>query len=109
MISLTALIFLAPLATAVEAYPLKDPPATELVSYADLHLASMQDRKRLEWRVRASASRLCTEDTNALPTAYVDSGCYRAAMADARRQMDRAIAQASGGPALVLARAGSPR
>lgn len=97
IIPLAAVILLAPLATAVTAQRTKDSLATEMVSYADLHLDSMRDRERLEWRVRGAASRLCTEDTRAVPTAYINSGCFRAAMVNAHRQMDRAIALANGG------------
>jgi UrcA family protein len=93
------------LATGATAQPygMNDTSATEIVSYADLHLASMRDRDRLEWRLEAAASRLCAEDTRATPTFSVNTSCYRAALASAHRQMDRAIAWAKGGPSLVLA------
>ncbi len=104
IIPLATVILFTPLTPAVAAEPAKDGSATEMVSYADLHLDSARDRQRLEWRVRSAASRLCTEGNRAAPTFYVNSGCFRAAMASAHRQMDEALAQARGGPTLVLAR-----
>jgi UrcA family protein len=106
IISAVACILSAPVSTVAIAQPTENASVSEMVSYADLHLDSARDRERLEWRVHAVAERLCMDDNGAAPVAYVNSGCYRAAMADAHRQMERAIARARGEPALVLARSG---
>lgn len=92
--------------TAATAAPARvnDAVGTASVSYADLHLASAKDRQRLEWRVRDAASRVCTDDNRASPVPYVNTACFAAAMTDADRQIDRALARTSGGPILASAR-----
>lgn len=102
VVSFTAMILFASSATAVTAEPANDSSGTELVSYANLDLNSIRDRQRLESLVRAAASRVCTEDNGAAPTDYVNSRCYRSAMISARLQIDRAVAEAKGGAAVVL-------
>ena len=84
--------------------PMDEAVGTAFVSYADLHLASEKDRKRLEWRVRNAASRVCTDDNRASPVPYTNTACFSAAMTDADRQIGRAVARTTGGPAVASAR-----
>jgi UrcA family protein len=104
------ILFAATLCTSFAAAAAAQPsspdetPGTELVSYADLDLGSATDRVRLDWRIHAAASRLCSEDDRASPTGYVNTACFRSAMAGARQQMDQAIARTGGTRVIALAR-----
>lgn len=83
-------------ASAFTQSPTQDIPtaASEYVSYTDLDLGTDIGRRRLEHRLVAAASRLCTMDPSGLPASYVDYKCYRASMKIAREQMDRVITRA---------------
>lgn len=70
------------------------PAATEFVTYADLDLSTAIGRRRLEHRVVAAVSSLCTEDSNGSPAAYINSKCFRASVERAHAQMERAIGTA---------------
>jgi UrcA family protein len=80
-----------------------EPTATEVIRYADLDLRSTADQKRLKDRISFAAYRLCLVDVPASPTPPIaDPVCFRAAIKDAREQMDLVVARATGGPALAL-------
>lgn len=68
--------------------------ASEEVPYADLDLVSAADRARLERRIRSAAHRLCLREDNGSPTANHDTSCFKAAIAGAVPQMERAVAAA---------------
>lgn len=70
-----------------------DAAATEYVNYGDLDLATNSGRATLEHRLHAAASRLCTDDNRAVPTAYVDVKCVSASLDRAHAQMTNAIAR----------------
>jgi UrcA family protein len=99
----TTLSFLVGTAATAAPVRVNDAVGTAFVSYADLHLASAKDRQRLEWRVRDAASCVCTDDNRASPVPYVNTACFAAAMTDAARQIDRALARTRGEPTLALA------
>ncbi len=82
----------------------KQAPATKVVRYNDLDLASTKGQRRLAWRIRSAVSRICAEDNQPSPAPpLMDPICFEATMTDARQQMDRAIARATDGPVLVAA------
>lgn len=71
------------------------------VSYADLNLASLEGRARLESRVRGAVRRVCPEGhPGDLTTAGLTGRCQSAAWEGARPQMTAAIANAGRGYAM---------
>jgi len=72
------------------------------VSYADLNLASIEGRSRLESRVRGAVGRVCPGGHPAdLTTASIAGECRTAAWEGARPQMEAAIANAGRGYAMA--------
>lgn len=65
----------------------------KLVSYADLNLANAEGVAQLNRRVRRAAAGLCIDNgVQPLKSAMLGRECYQAAIADAGRQIDLAIA-----------------
>ena len=95
---------------ATAANRLGEPVVREGVSYADLNLRSPHGQKRLRDRVAFAAYRLCLVETPASPSPMpADPVCYRKAMKDALKQMNRAIARAGVGPTLAAGMGASRR
>jgi len=64
----------------------------ERVPYGDLNLAASADRKTLYGRVGGAVRNVCNFDSNGIGTDY--RSCASVAWADARPQIDKALAQA---------------
>lgn len=64
----------------------------ERVPYGDLNLASSADRKTLYGRVGSAVRNVCNFDSTGIATDY--RSCASLAWADARPQIDKALAQA---------------
>ncbi len=83
---------------------------TAVVSYADLDIGSAQGLATLNGRISHAASNLCFETGHKdLDRATFEARCFRSALAGAKTQVDRAIADrnmqlASGGAIKVAAR-----
>lgn len=76
---------------------------TQLVSYADLDLASADGQRRIEQRVRAAADGLCREEPGAQPHGgYLDDKCFRAVVADAMGQVQVRVARRASGTSAPL-------
>ena len=66
---------------------------TASVSYDDINLASARGVKKLQNRVRATASDLCLESGKEdLKVSAARITCYRTAMSDGMEQVDRLVA-----------------
>lgn len=67
---------------------------TAIVSYADLNIANPAGLRALNGRVQRAASDLCLSSRQrvSLDRWAVERGCYDFAIADAQRQIDRAVA-----------------
>jgi len=74
--------------------------AVEVLSIADLNLASARDQKRLRTRIVSAATRLCSDKMSAspwIPPAEIE--CFHRAVGDALAQMQVLVARAGSGPA----------
>lgn len=95
---------------AFAATTFREPVIREGVSYADRNLKSPHDQKRLRDRVAFAAHRLCLVETPAGPSPMpANPVCYRKAMKDALKQMNRVIARADVGPTLAAGMGASRR
>jgi UrcA family protein len=89
------LILTSLLATGVAAQPSRPDasPRTEQVTLADLNLAQASAQATVQGRIRAAADRVCdVGGMQALDDFTASSNCYRRAVADGYRQLDRMIA-----------------
>jgi len=83
---------------------------TAVVSYADLNLASNSGVATLNGRVSRAASNICVSNTRKDLSAHLaELNCFKSAMAGAKTQIDRAVADsrtqlASSGAIKVAAR-----
>jgi UrcA family protein len=96
----TALISIAALglvSTAANGRPIvvtSQPSPTAHVSFADLNLDSQEGRAELEQRIRAASETLCIAGGDRTLTAALGGrSCYKAAVADGLRQMDKIVGQ----------------
>lgn len=76
--------------------------ASALVRIDDLNLASASGRETLDTRIRAAARRLCRTNLRGTAEMTLERQCVAAALANARPQSERMIAQARGGGGLAL-------
>lgn len=86
-----------------DAAPKSDPWPTLEIRYGDLDLTKVGDQVRLKYRLTWAASVLCKDLNSAAPVPPVEPICYRMTTQNALQKMDKAIAQAKGGPALAAA------
>jgi len=100
----TVLISFAALAlagTAANARPIlvaAEPVPTAHVRFADLNLDSAEGRTALRQRIHGAAEDLCiTGGDRALDVWLEGRRCYKTAVADGLRQMDRIVGQRSAG------------
>lgn len=77
------------LASVSEPSASRDPLALEQVSYADLDIQTQIGRRRLQQRIKAAADRLCQEQNDANPVAYIDARCVRFAVEHAEADVAR--------------------
>jgi UrcA family protein len=69
---------------------------TAIVSYADLDLGSSSGLATLNGRITRAASRLCFDNGHRdVPTKVFEARCFDTAMAGAKPQVERAIADKS--------------
>lgn len=88
---------------AVPAYAQGDSPVvveggmpTAIVSYADLDIGSSSGLATLNGRITRAASRLCFNNAHKdVPTKVFEARCFGTAMASAKPQVERAIADKS--------------
>ena len=76
--------------------------ASAVVRIDDLNLASASGRETLDTRIRATARRLCRTDLRGTAEMELERQCVAAALANARPQSERMIAQARGDGGLAL-------
>lgn len=88
-------------AVAAHAMPAPGRTRIELVNYADLDLGSKVDRARLKWQIHLAAMRVCA------PERFLALSCYDTAIADALKQLNRAIAEHNKKTSSVAATHGS--
>ena len=69
----------------------------ERVTYSDLDLTGAAGQAMLSKRIGAAVKRVCRPDGNSPVEVHEWNRCKRASRADASRQMNVAIAKASGG------------
>ncbi len=75
---------------------------TMVVRVDDLDLASAAGRDRLDSRLRNTARRICATVGRGVTERKMEADCMAIALAAARPQAERAIAQAGGGTRLAL-------
>lgn len=83
--------------------------ATASVRIDDLNLASAQGRQRLDKRIDSAVRLMCRAGGRTLADRALETQCIDSALADAKPQTERAIAQAQGGGtmlALLMVKAG---
>lgn len=91
--ALFAAALMVPAAAAAQPMVVEGGLPTISVTYADLNLASDAGRERLLARVRGAATRLCQNHLAGVTSEQIQRrSCYRAAIADARNQMNQAVA-----------------
>lgn len=94
------------LSVAVGTAPAIAAPATESsvakVRTIDLDLTRADDRERLDTRLKNTANRICSSNMHGVAEAELRSQCVSTALAQARQQAARAVAQAQGGTQLAL-------
>lgn len=75
---------------------------SERVAYDDLNLASTAAQSTVQLRIRAAANRVCDlGGMQALNDFGASSNCFRKAVADGLRQMDRVVAAKRGGAVMA--------
>jgi len=95
--------FLGVALIAVPAFAQGDSPVvveggvpTAIVSYADLDIGSSSGLATLNGRISRAASRLCFDNAHRdVPTKALEARCFDTAMASAKPQVERAIADKS--------------
>ena len=83
----------APPATAQPSIVVDSKLGSARVSYADLNLSNPQGVETLRYRVRSAATSLCAEGgAHDVSRQSRNQACFKAAMADADRQVAQAVA-----------------
>jgi UrcA family protein len=70
-------------------------PASSTVQIKDLNLAMPKDRARLNTRVRSAVYMICRSGLGGTAAQVIEAKCVQTALANARPQIDFAIATAS--------------
>jgi UrcA family protein len=78
----------------VRAEPLSDIASIRRIHYGDLNLASADDEKVLNQRVRRAVSQVCDDATGPSPLSYVEQSCRADSWGRAKPQMALAMQRA---------------
>jgi UrcA family protein len=81
--------------------------ATRLVPYSDADLSTPAALKALHRRIDLTANQVCLDVSGPAPGGQVDAGCRAEAVANARSQIEHAIARQNLGQSPALAAAGA--
>jgi UrcA family protein len=73
----------------------------EKVSFADLNLDSDAGQKRLVWRIRGAAARVCDDVGKTGLESLVFRGCFQTAVQDGTWQMERILTARESGASIA--------